>query len=55
MVQSRANLIYNIKLKNGIEKNPKMLTLDALNSFTTIRRESSENINHDRAPVLSLQ
>lgn len=30
-------------------------TLDALNSLTSIRRESSDSINRDRAPVLNLQ
>lgn len=30
-------------------------TLDFLSSLIAIRRESSDNINFDRAPVLSLQ
>ena len=30
-------------------------TLEVLNSFPAIRRESSDNINLDRAPVLNLQ
>ena len=30
-------------------------TLDVLNSFTAIRRESSDSIKRDRAPVLNLQ
>lgn len=33
---------------------PKYHTLEILNSFTAIRRESSDSINRDNAPVLNL-
>lgn len=40
------------KKSNSTDDGP---TFDVLNSFTTIRRESSDSINRDRAPVLNLQ